>query len=666
MRYGTYVTLVALSLATARVSGADPSNTAAPVPAPAASTISSQLVGAPVRSSRVWFTALAPNKRGGWNFITQSHEFKSGLPTEFVVIDLATGKATITEDATGVHGTTQVRNQLRAPNGRIFFPESDNYIAYYDPGDERVKSLGRVIAPPAADRTIYRMVFGPDGKLYGGTQSTGLPTVFQLDPDTLKVRIIGHVGKNRLTYSYAYYLAADPPWLYVAVGQDPWELVAINIETGVQRLLATRADNGFIQLDTRKDGITATLITGIHTPQAQREIVWCVDGKTYPFQPRLDRAHLPFQSRDVRPVANPLVDPPELDTAALDPDARGTGRIKWRHGDAWRETPFHLKYTAPIDIESLITLPDGTLLGNAKQYHGFFRYDPKRDAITAYGAHGPSQGARAIVDGIVYITGYPNGVLFAYDPKQPWTSTKALSEKRGPSNLNPRRLGNFTATGTKYAYFLVPSRNGRLYYAGRRERDGVGSGIGSYEISSGTFAGHNNGLSFFDPQGLLVLDDLKRVVFSGRLHDDPALPGKTPAEAALILYDYDLNEVSRLVVKPGLRNTGELFRRPGKDILIGIVRGESTTAMYRYDLTAKKLLDYKEVLGKTGASVQRGSDGSVWIVLDHALTRVDPDTLALRSLGRPDATGDAEHLTWLGSTLYFSVHDQLRRITVSK
>jgi hypothetical protein len=102
MRFGTYATLVALSLAVTSVSGADPASAPATPP-----TISSDLVGAPVRSSRVWFTALAPNKRGGWNFITQSHEYKSGLPTEFVVLDLETGKITTTEDSTGVHGTTQ-------------------------------------------------------------------------------------------------------------------------------------------------------------------------------------------------------------------------------------------------------------------------------------------------------------------------------------------------------------------------------------------------------------------------------------------------------------------------------------------------------------------------------------------------------------------------------
>jgi hypothetical protein len=638
---------------------------AAGKPAP---LLASEVMGAPVRSERVWLTALAPNKRGTWNFITQAHELNSGAPTEFVVVDLATGKTKIIEDASQAHSTTQISNQLRAVNGRIFFPESDNYIAYYEPADETVKVLGQVIKPPADDRTIYRMVFGPDGKLYGGTQSTKLPTVFQLDPDTLKVKMIGHVGQNRLSYSYAYYLAADPPWLYVAVGQNPWELVAINIDTGVQKVLATRADNGFIQLDIRKEGISASLISGLRTPQQTREIVWCADGQTFPFSPPKDHVPLPFKARNVTPLQGAIVDAPDVDTKGIAIDEKGAGQVRWRaHGaaDRWQAVSYKLAHTAPIDIESLTPLPDGTVLGNAKQYHGFFRFDPKTNSIAAFGPHGPSRGARAVVNGIVYITGYPNGVLFAYDPKQPWTSTKTVSEQSGVSTANPRRLGIFAATATKYAYFLVPSGNGKLYYLGRRERDGIGSGIGSYDIASQTFAGHNDGLSFFDPQGLVVDDDLKRVVFSGRLHDDPALPGKTPAEAQLILYDYDLKEVERRTIKPGLRNTGELFRTKSRGVIVGLVRDSKTTSVYRYDLVAKRLLAWKDLPGAAAASIQRPSDQSVWIVLDQVLTRIDPETLQVQSYGRlSDMVGEPEHLAWQGRQLYFSVHDELRRIVI--
>src|SRR5262245_24926393 len=100
----------------------------------------------PVRAARTWTTALAPNARGGWNFITQTYERGSGSPTEWIVLDLASGKQTVTEGPTGVYANTnyQIAEQLRAGNGRIFFPESDDHIAYYDPADESVKQIGKL------------------------------------------------------------------------------------------------------------------------------------------------------------------------------------------------------------------------------------------------------------------------------------------------------------------------------------------------------------------------------------------------------------------------------------------------------------------------------------------------------------------------------------------
>ena len=55
----------------------------------------------------------------------------------------------------------------------------------------------------------------------------------------------------------------------------------------------------------------------------------------------------------------------------------------------------------------------------------------------------------AVLGGTTYFTGYPNGVLYAYDPSKPWTANK---EPR--PDANPRYLGNFADAGAHYAYFL--------------------------------------------------------------------------------------------------------------------------------------------------------------------------------------------------------------------
>src|SRR5262249_38316498 len=111
-------------------------------------------VGAPVQSARAWMSALVPNPRGGWNFITQSWELGSDKPPEYVVVDLEAGTYTLM-DAPGdgyAVNKFKVRNQLRAPNGRVFFPLSDVGLAYYDPTDETVKDVPAILPSGGPDK----------------------------------------------------------------------------------------------------------------------------------------------------------------------------------------------------------------------------------------------------------------------------------------------------------------------------------------------------------------------------------------------------------------------------------------------------------------------------------------------------------------------------------
>jgi hypothetical protein len=609
-----------------------------------------EAITVPVRVARAWTTALAPNARGGWSFITQTYEYESGAPTEFVVLDLASGKQTVSEGPAAVYANSnyQVAGQLRAANGRIFFPELDNQMAYYDPADETVKQVGK-LDTGAADKLVFRVVFGPDGKLYGGTQSAGLPTVFRLDPDTLRYQVLGKVGRTRSSYSYAYYLAVDPPWIYVAVGQSPWELAALHMATGELRILATRGDDGFMELETRHDGITAKLISGLHTPRQTVEVMWCADGALYPVDPR---AKLPFPPRSVTPRDNPITGAPELDLSELDPGGNGIGHVRWRPGAtaAWRDTTFHVNHTSPVEIESLVALPDGTLLGSARQYHGFFRYDPRDHSTRRYRALGISGGPRVVQGGVAYFAGYPNGVLYAYDPDRPWTANK---EPR--PDANPRYLGNFAAAGAHYAYFLEPSSNGRLYYAGRRERDGVGGGVGYYDLATRQFAGHHRGLASLDPQGLVVLDGVDAVVYSGRAN------GAEPAQ--LVVFDRALTERGRQTVRAAPRDTGRLFATASPRVIVGVSTTERV--IYRHDVTAGATLDDRPLPDAVVAMTQRPSDRSIWLVLGTALWRYDATTLdatRVRDLPGPPAT--AGWLVWQAEHLFWATTSQLQELAL--
>src|SRR5262249_5734712 len=155
------------------------------------------------------------------------------------------------------------------------------------------------------------------------------------------------------------------------------------------------------------EGITVTLIRGLRTPQQSSEIQWCADGRLVPFAPGQPP---PFRARRVAPRAAPLVHAPEVDTSELDPDSdsgadgAGTGHLRWRldANAPWRDASFRIARTAAVDIDSLVALPDGTLLGSAAQYHGFFRYDPASRALHRYRSLGLSGGPRAILGGVTY------------------------------------------------------------------------------------------------------------------------------------------------------------------------------------------------------------------------------------------------------------------------
>jgi hypothetical protein len=640
-------------------------------------TLKTEVVSTPVHAARSWSTALAPNARGGWNFITQYYQYHSSKPAEYVVLDLQSGKYTITEGRVGgyTNSNYQWRGQAQAASGRIFFSEAGSFITYYDPKDEKIHEIGQV-ADPKIHTFIYRWVFGPDGKLYGGTQSNGKnpPVIVQIDPDTLQHRVVGKVGIERNAPNYAYYFAVDTTpsegapqgWIYVAVGQNPWELVALNTATGEQKVLWKATDAWIDGFGAMPVGIRTGLVTNMSKPdQRKKEFFWMADGQMFPCDTRKGNAptDLPFKPRRITPVGATAAPAgaPEVDLSQLSADGNGIGRVFWRPAgsqEAFKEDQFKIKYTMPIAIESLLALPDKTLLGNAIQYQGFFRYDPQTRKTEFFGAHGPSRGPRVVVDGKVYISGYPNGVTYVYDPTKPWTSnrrTEDLADKGTLSEaeqaaLNPRKLGTFAEAGAHYAYFLIPSKNGRIYFGGRRERNGTGGGVGWYDPKTKAFGGHHKDLSFLTPRGMVVLDELQRIVYSGEVGNDPTQPDKKPDTAQLVVYDMDLKEIERLTVKPGMKNTGLLLKgaKPGE--FIGISEDEGV--LYRYDLNAKQVLDWKTLPegGIGNNSFTRGSDGMWWGVMGGQLVRLDPATLEIKSFGKFDDPPGL--LAWAGDELF--------------
>ncbi len=595
----------------------------------------------PVSGSRAWTTFLSPSLHG-WNFGTQSYQLHDQNPTEWAVVSLDTGACTLYDGppTTYANSNFSLNNQLRASNGRIFLLLNTNHLAYYEPADVQVHQLPQVPDPShtAVDALFYSASFTASGKLILGTQSNSLPAIFSLDTDTLVVTPLGHVGKNRTSsLSYAYSERADGDTVYVAVGKDPWELCSLT--NGVCTVLATAPGTGNMAFMNKPEGIVCTVDTDLGKPDNVRKQHWCADGVLYPYSSPYNPATLPFTPRNTIPASNPLVGAPLIDASA------GIGLVQWRKTstDPWIPVPYQVNNGTPVPISTLITLPDGSVLGSTEQYMGFFR-----DRWYGPWASGPSRIHCITVNGILWFVGYPNGMLFSQDPNQPWA---------------PVAHGNFAASGMKYADCLTYSEaTGRIYCSGHREREGFGGAIGWFDIAHGTYGGTFTGLQYLDAQGLAVIDTMSRVIFSGQPSTDPTLPNP-PGMAQLVIYDKDFNEIERQTVLPGLQETGKLFRTSTPSVLLGLCPNAKT--IYRHDVFAKSCLSSTTLTQTVGPSYQEPLGGFVYVVLDGVLCSIDPETLSIVTVSDHVVFQTATTFTFSGTDIYVACGATLNRLSLS-
>lgn len=622
--------------------------------------------GVPVSTVRQWTTALAPRVGGGWDFVCQAYHYPNDQPSEWIVVNLDERTYARTEGANQVYCNSNFQiasantgitttNQLRAPNGRIFFAQRYGHIgtdvtdqcyvnvAYFDPSDRAVHQMSSIDAPSTSRHAaIYSAVFDASGNnLYMGSQAAigHQPFVFSIDPVTLAVTVIGQVGvAASVNPKYAYYLARDVGnnWLYVAVGQDPWELVKIDVTTGAQTVLATTTTGvQNVAFDAMANGWRTTI-----KDNGVNSFYWVADGAITPWP---GSGAPPGGARTVTPYTNALTAPPEIDWS------RGIGQVLWRaHGStgSFTSVSYSVLYTGPISIESLTALPDASVFGNAEQYSGFFRR-PSTDAIDWFGEWpgGLSQPVLLPVSSaLVYLAGYPNGALYSYDPRAEWNP--------GGSSANPLSLGNyFTASGVKYSYHLERcATNGRIYQAGRRERDSSGSGIGYYDPSGATFAGVTTApLDNLIPRGMVVMDTLARVVFSGKTLD--------ASDAKLLVYSLDLAPLSQHTIQAGIKNTGALFETSDPAVIVGLTN-DSPFYLFRFNVQTGELLTIMTLGATVGPSTQR-ADGTIWVMLGSNLVRIDPETLDRTTIASMAGVGTITRLAWSGDTLWLAADTEL-------
>ncbi len=641
-------------------------------------------IGSPVVTARLFNWGLAPNARGGWTFVGGFLNYKATgdkeketikLPTgehflaykditirpeaEWLVADLDAGSYKV-QRWPGFHSTTN----CLAANGRLFFSVDYGHIYYYDPTLDSVQPMARIWDNMNELRCFYRLQLGPDGMIYGSAQSTtGLTSLVRINPDTLEYKYYRQVGLpgRRSGLTYGYYLAVDPPWMYVAVGQGNWELFAVNADTGEKKCLA----------DVQGDGTRISVsqgpeyCTGNISSKAGPKSLWLIDGRAIPVTPGQKPQATPMTAKKyVTPEwknSKPMETgkPPEIDKERpVEVGGQGEGDIFWRPNGStgeFRALRFAIQNTEGITIESLTVLPDGSVLGNTRQYNGFFRYFPQTGKLDYFGKHGPSGVKTAIADGKVWFCGYPNVNLSVYDPAQPWTSTGKAATPAAAAGMNPALVGYF-GQGTTEAHHcqaLLAPGNGRIYICGHRERWSTGTGLGYYEIATKKKFGLGAANKEIEPVACIAVPGMERIVFSGK--------AKEPVK--LIVYDFDLAEVDRIELAPALKNTGPLYPAGEGRFIGSYERPEDTKhVLYLYDLATKKIVTSIEMDAPPGALSYRAADGTHWMAVGDLLNRVDVKNLKLTPVAR--LTRRINQPVWSGRTLFGRAGGELLKVAV--
>ena len=642
---------------------------------------------APVTAARQWTWAIAKSSAGNWQYITTFFNYgygKKTLDPEWIIIDLETGEQQ-TFSFPGYGNTRyQGMNNIQTANGRIFLGANDCRVHYYDPESNTIKSLGKIFPNDSQYRIFYSMVLGADNMVYLGTQSNnGKIAIVQIDPVNLKIRRFMDVAgvKRKENLTYAYYVAVDPPWVYIAAGKGRWRLLSLNTETGKGDVLADNCT--FISFDTFPAGVFVKLnskLTGkadeadrkasniIISGKGKSTRMWCYDGKlspamdmekSYPGKMMKERFPAFYSKKELKVKEIP----PKVDITQ--PDKNGIIKITVSKTGDIKKFTAKTNNVQGIDIESLTTLPNGDLFGNCRQYRGFFRYNTETEKRTYFGKHGPSGPRYAHAGGLLYFTGYPTAGLYVYDPKHPW-QTKDSVPRVPPRKYNPKFLDYLgISSGAHYSYFLIPANNGRLYFGGRLERGHTGSGVAYYDIKTKKIVGHHKNLNFIKPRGMVLLESLNRIVLAGKLQDDPNAKMKKPEEAQLVFFDLDLKEIERQSIRKGVLCTGHLYPLPDKQQFLGNIKDKETQiALYRYNVKDKKVELWKDLKVPVSQVIIKKSDNSYWVVQKDTLGKLNIDTLEITQVGKMKTV--PTHLVWEKDRLYGAIDADLVEVDVSK
>ena len=623
-------------------------------------------------------TLYAPNPDGKTYDVIRIAYQRYGGPNAFIIMDMGTAETKIIE--TGRTYILNIPQSEVGSDGKLYisYGGTSNYqrIAIYAPATNDLNLEG-VALPNTIKAGTNAMCQGTDGKVYvaGGTDDRAVAAA-SYDPKTGKVEYFGPLGPVHPTEAWGYSVAADDTHVYIASGKVPWYLVAHHRKTGETTvLLETTPHDSSIHVRQRRWGVTASA-TGLLNTDGKRQEFFIHQGKVVPMTAK-DQAP---------PWAEPSQDPqtwrrlpprPEMEDTFAVPGSDGLGEIKLRQPgeEQWRT----FRYTIPVyaqPIYRLTELPDGRILGTAGSYKGNFIHDPTTNEATHQGVISLSHYATAILDGIVYMSGYSGSKLYRYDPSKPWTANAFIPGtedrlKDDHATANPRYLGMMRDSGAHKMYAGAVGADGKVYFGGQFMRDGKAGGLGWVDVANGEIGGMWKPFSNHQICFMTATDGGNLLAISTFRVDDALLNKPKPNQGAILIFDVKKKEVVR-VIEPvmDVRGPGPVVS-VGKTGLIGLTNNpdNSGSVLWTADAVSGKVLFTRPINVKIPAEVgsnqqepfdfRMGPDGMVWTFLDNVLVRIDPSDGSIHPVGKVSRGG---RIAFSGQDVYLGGSEQLRAI----
>lgn len=532
-----------------------------------------------------------------------------------------------------------------------------------------------------------------DGTIFGlGQIGTNQPAIYEIDPDTMHVTVHGPFGPVNPQQRGIYATSViDGDWFYAKYGQRPWRIIAYNVRTSENSVLAETepgvvGDHRTISLNRNDEGIVTARVQQPRNDDREEVRYWIHEGQALEY----DEGETPWAGHErEEPAHNFNVStgianaPTGIDVIRLAPDQNGIAGLRYRFDgeqadiasewlgpgadpNEWNEFTFEVTFY-PANIKRMATLDDGRIFAVTEGYGRAVLMDPVEETREMLGS---TMSVYSVLyhEGKVIMGGYSGSTVWIYDPTEPWTAnvqdeegeTGEISEDTNPARV--ARLMNYSDIHRPVAA-AGPDAHGNVYFGGWVIRVGQAGGLGWYNLNTGEEGGLRKEFSAHRIYWMCLADDGKYLVVGtkGTVDDyDPEIEG----ENTLFVIDTETHKVIHAI---------EFEDQPGQIIeaLPGLVMGHSSSGkLYGFHPESGKILWEKQTPVQPVTSrvwVQRnrqhydfGPDGKIWSsVRGGVIVRIDPLTAEMEILGDSSAS---RQLVFVDGEVYMGGAPRLRRI----